>query len=307
MKKVAKNLKLLARQAILVLADILLINASYFLTAALDNGFNGMRLIVPMLLTRALPVTAMFVLVYALFGLYSSIWKYAGMHDLLRCAAAGVMGSLLSVSIDKIGSALEWDNMGNFSASFYVSSTLMIVALCGGFRMLYRASRYLYHMNAMFRRGRRLQKRIMLVGAGDMGMLMMRELEANEYRWGRPVVIVDDNPVKQGKRFSGVPVRGGTDKIPEIAAKYEVDEILFCIPSVPLQRQTEIMNIAMQTDCVLKKCPTLTELNDDEPDIQQIRSVEITDLLPRPEVDLNVDQCKYLNGKTVLVTGVFIT
>ena len=64
------------------------------------------------------------------------------------------------------------------------------------------------------------------------------------------------------------------------------------------------MNIAMQTDCVLKKCPTLTELNDDTPDIQQIRSVEITDLLPRPEVDLNVDQCKYLNGKTVLVTGV---
>ena len=303
MKKVAKNLELLARQAILVLADIILINASYFLTAVLNNGVGGMRLIAPMLLTRAVPVTALFVLVYALFGLYSSIWKYAGMHDLLRCSAAGVMGGLLSVSVDKIGSALEWKNMGNFNAAFYVSSTLMIVALCGGFRMLYRASRYLYHTNVMLQRGRRNQKRIMLVGAGDMGMLMMRELEANEYRWGRPVVIVDDNPAKQGKRFSGVPVRGGTDRIPEIAQKFEVDEILFCIPSVSVQRQTEILNIAMQTDCVLKKCPTLTELNDETPDIQQIRNVEITDLLQRPEVDLNVDQCKYLNGQTVLVTG----
>ncbi len=304
MRKVATNLGLLARQAILVLADIVLINASYFLTAFLNHDIAAMKSLTPMLLTRALPVTALFILVYVLFGLYSSIWKYAGMQDLLRCGAAGVMGGLLSVSVDKIGSALDWSNMGNFEANFYVSSTLMIIALCGGFRMFYRASRYLHHTNAMFRRGRRNQKRIMLVGAGDMGMLMVRELEANEYRWGRPVVIVDDNPVKQGKRFSGIPVRGGTDRIPEIAQKYEVDEILFCIPSVSVQRQTEIMNIAMQTDCVLKKCPTLTELNDDTPDIQQIRSVEITDLLPRPEVDLNVDQCKYLNGKTVLVTGV---
>ncbi|MBR5619899.1 MAG: polysaccharide biosynthesis protein [Clostridia bacterium] len=307
MKKVAMNLGLLARQAVLIFADILLINASYFLTAVLNNNHTVMPMVVPMLLTRALPVTVMFVLVYALFGLYSSIWKYAGMQDLLRCGAAGVMGGLLSVSIDKIGSALDWGplrNMGNFDANFYVSSTLMIIALCGGFRMFYRASRYLHHTNVMFRRGRRNQKRIMLVGAGDMGMLMVRELEANEYRWGRPVVIVDDNPAKQGKRFSGIPVRGGTDRIPEIAAKFEVDEILFCIPSVSVQRQTEIMNIAMQADCVLKKCPTLTELNDDKPDIQQIRNVEITDLLPRPEVDLNIDQCKYLNGRTVLVTGV---
>ena len=302
-KKVAKNLELLARQAILVIADILLINASYFLTALLNNGSERMSEISPMLLARALPVTVLFLVVYVLFGLYSSIWKYAGINDLLRCCAAGVMGGLLSVSVDKIGNAMDWDYMGNFTASFYVSSTMMIVALCGGFRMLYRASRYLYHTNAMLQRGRRNQKRIMLVGAGDMGMLMMRELEANEYRWGRPVVIVDDNPVKQGKRFSGIPVRGGTDRIPEIAQKFEVDEILFCIPSVSVQRQTEIMNIAMQTDCVLKKCPTLMELNGETPDIQKIRSVEITDLLPRPEVDLNVDQCKYLNGKTVLVTG----
>lgn len=304
MKKFAVNLGLLARQAVLILADILLINASYFLTAFLNNGRSTMPLITPMLLTRAVPVTALFVMVYALFGLYSSIWKYAGMQDLLRCGAAGVMGGLLSVSVDKIGNAMGWGSMGNFDANFYVSSTLMIIALCGGFRMFYRASRYLHHVNTVFLRGRRMQKRIMLVGAGDMGMLMVRELEANEYRWGRPVVIVDDNPAKQGKRFSGIPVRGGTDRIPEIAAKFEVDEILFCIPSVSVQRQTEIMNIAMQTDCVLKKCPTLTELNDSTPDIQQIRDVEIADLLPRPEVDLNVDQCKYLNGKTVLVTGV---
>ena len=302
MKKVALNLGMIARQAVLILADILLINLSYFLTVLLEQDGN-IAPYVPMLLGRAIPVTALFIVIYALFGLYSSIWKYAGMHDLLRCCAAGVFGGLLGVSVDKIGDHFGLFSMGNFNASFYVSSTLMIIALCGGFRLLYRASRYLHHTNLTLRRGRRQQKRIMLVGAGDMGMIIVRELEANEYRLGRPVVVVDDNPVKQGKRFFGIPVRGGTDRIPEIAKRFEVDEIIFCIPSVSVQRQTEIMNIAMQTGCVLKKCPSLMEMSGGA-NVQKIQSVEIADLLPRPEVDLNTEQCKYLTGRTVLVTGV---
>ena len=302
MKKVAANLGMIARQGVLILADILLINLSFFLTILLAQKGN-IQVFVPMLIGRAIPVTALFILIYTAFGLYSSIWKYAGMQDLMRCCAAGVVGGLLGVSVDKIGEHFNLFHMGNFDASFYVSSTLMIIALCGGFRMFYRASRYFYHTSIAVRRGRRQQKRIMLIGAGDMGMIIVRELEANEYRLGRPVVIVDDNPSKQGKRFFGIPVRGGTDRIPEIAQRYEVDEIIFCIPSVSVQRQTEIMNIAMQTDCVLKKCPTLVEMNDGS-NVQKIRSVEITDLLPRPEVDLNIEQCKYLTGRTVLVTGV---
>ena len=143
----------------------------------------------------------------------------------------------------------------------------------------------------------------MIIGAGDMGMIIVRELEANEFRKGRAVVIVDDNPAKQGKRFLGVPVRGGTDRIPEIAERYKIDEIIFCIPSLSNDRQREIMHTAMQTNCVLKKCPTLTEMHDGDPDMQKIRDVDICDLLSRPEVDLNVEQCKYLEDQTVLITG----
>ena len=141
----------------------------------------------------------------------------------------------MSVSIDKIGdyaaAHFSWLEMGNFPPAFYVSSTLLVIAFCGGFRLLYRMGRYLYRTGGA--RNLRRCPRVMIIGAGDMGMIIVRELQANAYRKGKPVVIVDDDEKKQGKRFCGVPVRGGTSRIPEIAARYNVDEIIFCIPSAP--------------------------------------------------------------------------
>ena len=293
---------MLARQSVLILADIVLINGAYWLMAALSDG--AMRDWIPMLLDRAIPVTLCYIIVFGLCGMYSGIWKYAGLHDLMRCFFGGLLGGMLSVSVDKIGNYLAKSHanitMGNFPPAFYVGSTLLIIALCGGFRMLYRIGRYIYRQGGF---DKRRSKRVMILGAGDMGMIIVHELEVNAYRKGKPVVIVDDNPKKQGRRFCGVPVRGGMERIPEIAERYKVDEIIYCIPSATSARQLEIMNLAMQTGCTLKKSPTLLEMHSASPGMQKIRDVDITDLLPRPEVDLNIDQCKYLNGQTVLITG----
>ncbi len=302
LKKYAANLNLLIRQFLLVIADILFVNVSYFLVAFLSTDYSLMRL-APMLWGRAIPVTAVFLLIYWICGLYSSIWKYAGLYDLIRCCVAGVLGSLLAVAVDKIGDYFNILHMGNLNANFYLSSTLLIIALCGGFRLVYRTSRYILHTSPIFSTGRHTIKRIMILGAGDMGMIIVRELEASAFRKGKAVVIVDDNPAKQGKRFLGVPVHGGMERIPELAERYKIDEIIYCIPSASNARQREIMQIAMQTNCVLKKCPTLMEMHDGDPGIQKIRDVDICDLLSRPEVDLNVEQCKYLTNQTVLITG----
>ena len=303
MKKVAANLGMLLRQSLLILADILLINGGYWLMALLSD--SPMRNWIPMLLDRTLPVTLGYLIVFAVCGMYSGIWKYAGLHDLMRCFVGGALGGLLSVSIDKIGAYFSKSGgdlaMGNFPASYYVSSTLLIIAFCGGFRLLYRMGRYIYREGDFGKRRR--SARVMILGAGDMGMIIVHELEANGYRKGRPVVIVDDNPSKQGRRFSGIPVRGGMEKIPELAERYKIDEIIYCIPSATSARQLEIMNLAMKTGCELKKSPTLMEMISETPGMQKIRDVDITDLLPRPEVDLNIDQCKYIGGQTVLITG----
>ena len=300
MERRTMNIALFARRVLLIVADAILINGSYFLFALMSSS-EGMNELLPKVAARSIPVTLAYILIFWAFGLYNSIWKYAGLNDLIRCCVAGVVGGMLGVSIDIIGSFFGIASMSLFDALFYVSTTLLIIALCGGFRMFYRVSRYLYRENVPFIKNRKKQKRVMIVGAGDMGMIIVRELEANAYRIGRPVVIVDDNVKKQGRKFCGIPVRGGCDRIPEIAEKFSVDEIIYCIPSASPERQREIMNIAMQTECTLKKCPELREMTSGNE--IQIKKVDICDLLSRPEVNLNIDQCKYIEGKTVLVTG----
>ena len=81
----------------------------------------------------------------------------------------------------------------------------------------------------------------MIVGAGDMGMIIFKDLEAQGYRRGRPVVFVDDKKSKQGRTLCGVPVRGGCEKIPELANKYKTDEIILAIPSVSNERKSQIL------------------------------------------------------------------
>jgi FlaA1/EpsC-like NDP-sugar epimerase len=300
------DVSIFIRQVFLIAGDIAIINFSTFLAAAIYFNFklDKVFMVLPMLAGRALPVTALFLVLFYAFGLYSSIWKYAGLYELVQCTLAGAFGSLLGVAVDKVGQYFKILNLGNFPPTVYIISMFLIIGLCGAMRLFYRMGRRVIHESAGTIAGkRRKKKRIMLVGAGDMGMIIARELAANGYRDGKPVVMVDDNRHKQGKRFNGIPVRGGCARIPEIAEKYSVDEIIICIPSAPQARQLEIMNIAMTTNCVLKTSPSLREMADSAGEIKKIRSVEITDLLARPEVNLNIDQCRYLTGKTVLVTG----
>ena len=292
---------MLARRLLLVIADAILINLSNILFADMSSTVGNSELL-PKVFVRSVPVTLAYILIFWAFGLYNSIWKYAGLNDLIRCVVAGVIGGMLGVSIDLIGSYLQIPEMSHFDALFYVTTTLMIIALCGGFRVFYRVSRYLVRENVPFIKNKKKQKRVMIIGAGDMGMIIVRELAANAYRSGKPVIIVDDNIKKQGRKFCGIPVRGGCNRIPELAKKYSVDEIIYCIPSASAKRQREIMNIAMQTECILKKCPSLREMTANG-EVQKIKKVDICDLLSRPEVDLNIEQCKYIEGKTVLVTG----
>ena len=143
----------------------------------------------------------------------------------------------------------------------------------------------------------------MIIGAGDMGMIIIKELEVNNYSKGKPVLIVDDNPKKQGQVLRGVPVMGGISDIPWLAEKYNISEIIFCIPSAENERRKEIMEIAIKTGCTLKISPTILEMNSPDASERALRNVEITDLLSRPEVHLSTDTCGYIKGKTVLITG----
>lgn len=290
------------RKAILVIGDIISVNFSFLFITFLHYGMMLPNDIKEALLGRCLIVTAAYILIFWLFRLYNSMWEYAGLYEMTQCAIASALGTGVSVGIDSICQRLGLFDAQVLSVAIYFSAMLMILALCGGTRIIYRMTRRFKRMNDKRRKAGR-NRHVMIVGAGDMGTMIAKELESGGYKHGRPVVFVDDNAVKQGRRIGSIPIKGDCSKIPEIAQRFSIDEIIIAIPSAGEERALEIMRIAMKTNCKLKTTPTLVEMNEKGEDQQKIRDVEITDLLSRPEVTLDAEVCGYLKDKTVLVTG----
>lgn len=291
------------RKAGVALLDAIIINIAYLFTTFISSyPVTPDREMLNVLLGRSTYTTVIFVVIYFLFGLYNSLWEYAGLHELMRCAAAGGVATLIALAADTICSRLGLFNVQVLSLSIYFMSMLVIIALTGVVRIMYRVIRRT--MKAHSAGGTRgTGKRVMIIGAGDMGLTILKELEATAFSIGKPVVFVDDKTEKIGKHVDGVPVRGGCEKIPELAEKYKVDEIIYAIPSAAPQRRSEILKLAMQTSCSLKTSLSLQEITEKSVSEPTIRNVDITDLLARPEVTLNTDICSYLKNQTILVTG----
>lgn len=288
------------KSTLMMLYDIFAVNFAYIFVMLLGGGQQNMSAV----WQRALPVTVIFIVLYHAFKIYSSMWEYAGIREIWNVAMATVIGGISGIAIDLIlssigGAASELKN-GCFDAYFYVFGTLVAIVLVAGMRVIYRLVRR-YYRERNLKMEEKLD-RVMIVGAGDMGMIIINELEVNNYARGKPIIAVDDNPLKVGKRIRGIPVKGTCDQIPELAKKYNINTIILCLPSVDSERQTEILRIAVKTGCKLKTSPSLLEMTDTSQG-GRIRDVNITDLLSRPEVELNRDVCSYLKDQVVLVTG----
>lgn len=291
------------RKIALIVLDILAVNLAFLIVSAINYPKEELySVIFPALMGRALYTSIIFVLIHGFFGVYNSLWEYAGVHELFRCAGAAVLGTLTTLGIDTILDRLGMYNVVVLRVSVYFTAVLLITAMTGSIRLVYRALRRISkaHSHSLHIRDRR---RVMIIGAGDMGLLVYKELEAKSFGTGKPVVFVDDSPMKAGRHVEGVPIKGTCNDIPELAQKYKVDEIVFAIPSASPQRKSEILRLAMETGCTLKTSLSVQEVTEKSANEAAIRDVEITDLLARPEVTLNTDICSYLKDQTVLVTG----
>lgn len=290
---------MLTKQVMMIIYDIFIVNASYALTQfLLVNALTKQDMI--LFGQRAVPVTFIFMLLFYFFRVYSSMWEYAGIKELANITTAGIIGGLSSVAIDIVISWFKTGKLSCFSASFYLYGTLTLIALIGGMRLAYRMARRRRRFNELKRNDK--VDNVLIVGAGDMGMIIISELEANNYQKGKPVVAVDDNPQKLGKRIRGVLIKGTCDDIPKLAKDYDINTIILCMPSIEAERQTEILRACVETGCKLKTSPSLLEMEEGAK-AGKIRDVNISDLLARPEVKLNPDVCKYIKDEVILVTG----
>ena len=233
---------------------------------------------------------------YAIFGLYSFSFTNASVLDAMRISLCVWALGCLNVII-----SLIWGDVFELGLRAVVVFTVFVFLTTGAMRFSKRIYRTVKNS---FSRDMSAGKRVMILGAGDAGASIIREMLYTDQVKYNPVCIMDDNPTRIGTSIMGVRVVGDTYNIPYFAELFKVEEILVAMPSVPSQILKDIVARANETGLPVKVLPEIYQLADGQVSVSKLRHVEIEDLLGRAPVKVNLDEIMgYIENKTVLVTG----
>jgi len=284
---------------LLVFFDIIAIHLSFILAFAIrfDGDFiYGVQSAkyFDIYVKYALMFTLIKLISFYILGLYRSLWRYASIEELEQILVASFTANAAVLSYTFI-------IQQNLPRSIYILTFLWDMILIGGIRFSYRAAKRFPGKGIGQRRGR---KRILIVGAGQAGALVIKELRAHEELDSVPVALVDDDSSKIGKKINGVPVLGNRYDIRKISIEEKIDEIIIAIPSSSKKEIRAIVEECSRTKCKLKIVPGIYELLDGKVSIKQIRDVQIEDLLGRDPVSVDLEEMSgCIQDKVVLVTG----
>ncbi|MDD3165315.1 MAG: nucleoside-diphosphate sugar epimerase/dehydratase [Oscillospiraceae bacterium] len=290
------------RVAALILVDVVFMSASVFLSLFIRFNFEG-NAIPALFLARAIRTLPAFcvcsVLIFARLRLYSSLWSYASLREaaqtVLACAVSSALLAVMSYLMNQM-----------LPRSCYFVQFSLLTMLTIVLRFSYRLARMLRDkMNHHAQRRSAALTNVMIIGAGSAASALINEISHDSHLTQSKVVcVMDDASAKQGHYFCGVKVVGDMQSIPRAAERYAVDEIIFAIPSATSQRRKEILQICQQTACRLKTLPGIYQLVDGEVSMSKVRKVEVTDLLGREAVKLDMAGIRSLVcGTCVLITG----
>ena len=237
------------------------------------------------------------VLLVALFGvfrLYRNVWRYAGADVMVRivcaCAISGLMHTALICLL-----------FGNMPRSYYVIGMVFQTALVSVVRFSYRFYRAIV---TRIRPDKDDVSRVMIIGAGAAGQMLLRDLNESSRTDDRAVCMIDDDPMKQDRYIEGVPIVGGREKIISAVEHYHVDKIFLAIPSAPAENKRDILNICKQTKCKLMQVPGMYQLVSGQVTVNTMRNVSVEDLLGREPINADLSEVyEFISGKVVLVTG----
>ena len=293
-----KNKKLIFRIILLVLMDMLIITAAGPLAIYVRYNlfFEPQAIEFIENIFQYLPVNLILtVIVFAVFRLYQGIWKYASASDLVNI----ILACLVSAVTQTVGMTL----MGlRFPRSYPFMYFAVLTAGISMFRFTYRILAYFRQkQQGLIKEGK---TNTMIVGAGEAGNTLLKELQNSKFVEQNVCCLVDDDPGKIGKYLRGVLVAGNRKDICRLAEEYHIDEIMIAIPSASHAEIQELLDICSQTSCKLKVLPGIYQLVNGEVSVSKLRNVEIEDLLGREPIDTQVESIMgYVSGKVVLVTG----
>ncbi len=285
------------RSFILFILDTILTNLSYLLSLYIrfEGNIAGEQFLEYFTRYKEhfICITIIKLIIFLYFKLYNSVWKYASIQELMNIVVASVVSNAAILSYMFI-------MQSNLPRSIYIIATLLDMVLIGGIRFSFRAMNTVG--GGIFKNGN--QKRIMIIGGGDAGAMVIREYKNHTQLNSRPIAIIDDSEKKQGQMINGVPVVGKRVDIPAIVEKLKIDEIIIAMPSASKKQIKDVVEISKTTKAKLKIVPGMFELIDGKVSIKNIREVDIGDLLGREEIKTDLKEISsYITDKTVLVTG----
>lgn len=241
------------------------------------------------------------VLIFFLFGLYQGMWRYTSVRDFWALGRACLVSTILVILI-----LLAAKRFVGYSRAVFVVDLLLTLVLTGGIRMAIRsyfAGRMSPEAIAAMPEKTALT-RVLIIGAGDAGEKILREILDNYTLNYHVVGFIDDDPAKQGRSIHGVRVLGNVERLDKVLQKEEVQQILIAVPSASGDQVRRIVEACQKCNASYKILPGIGDLIDGRVSVKQLRDISYEDLLGRSPVQLNTEGIRnYLDGKTVLVTG----
>ena len=231
--------------------------------------------------------------VFYVFKLYHSLWAFAGTAEVQNILAACILSAILDFAGMKI---LRYP----IPRSYYFVYALVLTGITTGTRFSYRIMRGMRHKAQNRKNG----TRVMIIGAGDAGNTVIKEITNSTYSTMTIKCIIDDDENKWGRFIQGIKIVGGRERIVEYAALYGIDEIFIAIPSADRRTMKALVEICKETSCKLRTLPGIYQLVNGEVNVSKLRNVDVEDLLGRDPIKVDMESIlNYVRGQTIMVTG----
>ena len=283
---------------LLIVYDVIMVNFSHFLALWLrfDCTYSAIPVEYMHTFLQYVPVhTVTCLVVFAWLKMYNSIWRFASFHELLRVILSSVITTVSGI----LGTVVFMERM---PISYYIFGAGFQFVFVLGVRFSYRL--LLLERTRAQKSAKGSAKRTMLIGAGNAGQLILRDVMQSKDENLKICCIIDDNPNKWGRAFSGIPIVGGRDDILSSVSKFQIEKILIAIPSASEEEKSKILNICKETGCELKNLPGMYQMINGEISLRDMKDVDVEDLLGREPIRVDMQQIyAEICGKTILVTG----
>ncbi len=294
------------RRPLIILAHVLAFALSLMVSFLVANHMQFEREWLvrqyPSLLLAALMVK---LAVFGAFRQYKGWWRYVGVSDLLDIFSASLVSTVILMvlwyaGLDLASSRLALpEGVAVVSQGVFVADLFGTIMILAGLRMAIR----LYHEEFSVVAAVRL-KRFLIVGAGDAGEALLRDIQRMPVIEYDVAGFIDDNPAKQGTRIHGIPVLGGVEELPRICSSHNVEEIAIAIPSATHKQLRRVIQVCQGAKVRFRMVPSLTDIASGRYEVSQIRDVDINDLLGREAVQLDLESIRaFCSDKVILVTG----